>query len=507
MLDRICRKVGLCLTLCGLLFVSSAQGQIDLGVLQAQSVRSSFSQFKVAGTNRIPVMIRVPFAELSDADEEGLTTLSAGLYGTYRTPADLSSLISKHAAWHWIWSPPRRLLLDRAVVNVHADTAYKQFALKGAQVIVGIVDTGVDLTHPDLQAAGGYTRVAWYLDLSQPAPLGLHPDLEQTYGCTNPDTSCAVYSADDINALLKSDPDGVLPQDEVGHGTHVASLAAGNGLSNPISKYVGIAPEADLVIVNATRQNQGDLQDQDIILGSKFVFDIATQMGLPAVVNLSLGGDAGAHDGTSDLEIELSNLVGADFPGRAIVVAAGNSADLYTTTTQYPAPLGIHTSVQVLPDGNKTRLPIVIDKSADTSISSDFIAWVQSREGDSLSVGVDTDSGECIAPIGFGGVVNEKNCGGTTITLVNGLTSSSDSPNGGSPARPAIALVATGNFETPSVLALTFTGSGTVFVWVQSDGGLNQSLPTMGALVPAASRERTIAIPASATELIAVGAT
>ena len=44
-------------------------------------------------------------------------------------------------------------------------------------------------------------------------------------------------------------------------------------------------------------------------------------------------------------------------------------------------------------------------------------------------------------------------------------------------------------------------------MWVQSEGGLNQALPTLGALVPAAARERTIAIPASATALIAVGAT
>ena len=178
-------------------------------------------------------------------------------------------------------------------------------------------------------------------------------------------------------------------------------------------------------------------------------------MELPAVVNLSLGGDAGAHDGTSDLEVALSNMVGP--PGHAIVVAAGNSADLFTTTTQYPPPFGIHTSVQVLPDGNKTRLPIVIDESADTSISSEFIAWVQSREGDSLSVGLDTDSGECIAPMGLGGAVNEKVCGSATITLINGLTDTTESPNGGSPARPAIAMIATGSFASPSVLALTFT--------------------------------------------------
>ena len=91
--------------------------------------------------------------------------------------------------------------------------------------------------------------------------------------------------------------------------------------------------------------------------------------------------------------------------------------------------------------------------------------------------------------------------------LYNGLTEESQDPNGGSKERPAIAMFATGKFASPSVYSLTFKGSGTAFVWVQSQDGLNPELGTLGALVPAATRERTVAIPASATELIAVGAT
>ena len=175
-------------------------------------------------------------------------------------------------------------------------------------------------------------------------------------------------------------------------------------------------------------------------------------MNEPAVVNLSLGGDAGAHDGTSTLERELSTLVRPNFPGHAIVVAAGNSANDYDTSSAYPKPLGIHTSVQVLPDGNKTRIPIVVDASVAPDIDSTFIAWVQSREGDELSVGVDTESGECIAPIPQGGVVNGKQCAGAgEIQLYNGLTEESQNPNGGSKERPAIAMFATGKFASPSV--------------------------------------------------------
>ena len=55
------RLIGLQLAVCLLLFGTTAQGQIDLGVVQAQAVNPSFSQFKARGTNRVPLMVRVPY--------------------------------------------------------------------------------------------------------------------------------------------------------------------------------------------------------------------------------------------------------------------------------------------------------------------------------------------------------------------------------------------------------------------------------------------------------------
>ncbi len=496
-----------CAVLCA--WSTPAHAQLDLGVLQAHSPHTAFSHYSVRGTDIVPLIVHVPTAEASEAGGEGLVALSQGLYAAYRKTSELSDVMSRHKDWHFIWSPSRHLLLDHAVPNIHGDIAYQSFARRGANVIVGIVDTGVDLTHPDLRTADGKTRVAWYLDLAQSKPFGAHPDLETTYGCSiktngNYSAPCAVFNADDINRLLASAPTATFPVDTIGHGTHVASLAGGNGLSNSPPQYVGVAPEAQLVIVNATRHNVGDLQDADIILGTKFVFDVAEDvLKLPAVVNLSLGSDAGSHDGTSDLEQALSSFVGPDIKGRAIVVAAGNSADLFDAPAPYPQFLGIHTSVQVLPDGNTTRLPILVDASAEPDIDSTFYAWVQMREGDDMSVGVETESGGCIAPIS-GGTIVDKTCGDTEIILYTGITGGA---NGGSPQRPAVAMQATGKFASPKVFALTFKGSGTAFVWMQSNDGLNPALPTLGALVPSATRERTVAIPATATGLIAVGAT
>ena len=54
----------------------------------------------------------------------------------------------------------------------------------GTGAVVGIADTGVDVTHPDFLDAQGHTRVAWLLDLSS-APIGKHPDLETQFGTPN----------------------------------------------------------------------------------------------------------------------------------------------------------------------------------------------------------------------------------------------------------------------------------------------------------------------------------
>ena len=68
----------------------------------------------------------------------------------------------------------------------------------------------------------------------------------------------------------------------------------------------------------------------------------AERLGMPAVVNLSLGSDFGTHDGTSALEQALASFIGPQFPGRAIVVAAGNSGGVYAGSgSAEPEPLGI----------------------------------------------------------------------------------------------------------------------------------------------------------------------
>jgi subtilisin family serine protease len=93
--------------------------------------------------------------------------------------------------------------------------------------------------------------------------------------------------------------------------------------------YVGVAPEAELLLV-AFGEPGGEVVDPQAWLttsvcdGARFVFEEAQRLGMPAVVNVSLGTHAGPHDGASLADACLDELVG---PGRIIVAAAGNEGE------------------------------------------------------------------------------------------------------------------------------------------------------------------------------------
>ncbi|MFC1462994.1 S8 family serine peptidase, partial [Verrucomicrobiota bacterium] len=161
----------------------------------------------------------------------------------------------------------------------------------GSNVIVGVVDTGIDVGHEDFKDAGG-TRVLWFLD----------QDSGNDYSKTEID-------AWPVPALIDDD----------GHGTHVAGTAAGNGTATgnglPAYQHVGVAPNSDLIIVDTT------FYDDDILDGVAYVFGKARALGRPAVVNLSLGGHWGPHDGTDPFDVGLDALTG---PGQIVVASAGN---------------------------------------------------------------------------------------------------------------------------------------------------------------------------------------
>jgi subtilisin family serine protease len=185
----------------------------------------------------------------------------------------------------------------------------------GRGVIVGLVDTGVDFTHGDFQVDSlQRSRILYLWDqtLAGAGP-GLVGGSTFSYGveCRQEDLT----------------PTGCPSRDVIGHGTHVAGTAAGDGSATgggfPAGRFAGVAPGADLIVVETTFLSDA------VVDGVNYIFSRAQQLGRPAVVNLSLGSQWGPHDGTLPEEEALDSLEG---PGRIVVAAAGNSGDNRNTT-------------------------------------------------------------------------------------------------------------------------------------------------------------------------------
>ncbi len=224
--------------------------------------------------------------------------------------------------------------LDRSVPETGAPALwYTPPGTTGQGVIVGVVDTGIDILHRDFRVdrtGDGFeegSRILWLWDQTGVGATGF----PYWWGDTLNETYYGrAFSRTELEQAIAS---GVPPtRDTHGHGTHVAGIAAGDGSSTPAGLR-GVAPGADLVVVKTT------FYEDAVVDGVRFVFEAAQALGKPAVVNLSLGGHGGPHDGSSLFERMIDALL--DRPGRAVVVAAGNEGnrrihvggDVRTTTT------------------------------------------------------------------------------------------------------------------------------------------------------------------------------
>jgi subtilisin family serine protease len=195
--------------------------------------------------------------------------------------------------------------------------------LRGAGVIVGIIDSGIDWRHECFRDGAGHTRVLRLWDQNLTAEPGESAPQPFGYGVE-------YQMAHLNNALAAPDPLAVVrSMDEPGgHGTHVAGIVAGDGSAagngKPAFTFVGVAPEAEIVLVanQVTTEAMGD--SATTLDAIRYIFDVAETLGRPAVINLSQGDNLGPHDGTSLLERGIDNLLGG--PGRAMVKSAGNAA-------------------------------------------------------------------------------------------------------------------------------------------------------------------------------------
>jgi len=209
----------------------------------------------------------------------------------------------------------------------------------GAGAVVGIVDFGGDFAHRNFRKVNGKTRLLAIWNQAGVAQANSPFNYGRLY--TQQEIDVALLSPDPYSALgYGPRPDS--PFERGSHGTHVMDIAGGNGRG---SGLVGVAPEADLVFVEASA-NDIAWQGPDVVKNSfgdsvqmleaiRFIFDLAGDR--PCVVNLSLGTNGGPHDGSSLVEQGIDAMV-SEGPNRAVVIAASNSqGDGIHTSGQVPA--------------------------------------------------------------------------------------------------------------------------------------------------------------------------
>jgi subtilisin family serine protease len=234
----------------------------------------------------------------------------------------------------------------------------------GSGVVIGIIDTGIDYTHPVFLASENpkkTTRIKRIWDQGvQPhdnvkSPQPQYLDGNDRYGAEYTDTMIN-------NVLQKVAPaSSIKHKDCCGHGTHVASIAAGDGRakkpSEPKSelkyKYTGVAPEAYIVVVKILYLSEepkappepGEKYGTAIGYDQQF-YDAVTYIlkvvekdfgnePVPVVINYSIGNPHGPHDGFAERERWLTEKFGKAISKGLFVTSAGNDAgdDIYALAT------------------------------------------------------------------------------------------------------------------------------------------------------------------------------
>lgn len=195
------------------------------------------------------------------------------------------------------------------------DGVFNNTSYVGNGVLVGIYDTGIDWKHPDFRGVTDQTKSRIYSIWDQT----LTPQGTET-SPTGFSTGVEYTKAQIEDELDGSPANFVRENDTNGHGTHVAGTAAGNGAAFGDKRHKGFAPNADIVFVKG---GNGSFPTTNTINALTYFQNVATALNKPIVVNMSIGGQGSAHDGSGSHEVAVDNFTSSG-PGRVVVISAGN---------------------------------------------------------------------------------------------------------------------------------------------------------------------------------------
>ncbi len=193
--------------------------------------------------------------------------------------------------------------------QVHSGMAPLSQAYHGENIIMGLIDSGIDFNHPDFKDANGKTRILNIWDQRDATGTGPAP---WNYG--------TVWDSAQINA-------GTCLHNDLayyGHGTHVSGIAAGNGQSVAAVDYSGVATKSDIIMV--ALDFNGVNSPVAVADAAAYIYDRAQALGRPCVINASVGDYYGSHDGQDLQALMIDSMLNTQ--GRSFVCAVGNAGDL-----------------------------------------------------------------------------------------------------------------------------------------------------------------------------------